>query len=153
MFECPIWLIEKCENLNLGCILSFSNTIYLSCNCMYENTKLVFKLGFGITVFPIRMWIESNKNKFIWKCGHKIIITFVLVCLVVILMRFFVCLDCQYCMANLEAVVDGSTVRGPTTVYHSVMQKSFEVCVNFRTHENLIPDYTVCTRYVLGMYD
>jgi len=97
------------------------------------------------------MWIESNKHKIIRKRANKVVITFALASLVVRFMHFFVCLNCQYCMANLEAVVDESIVSGPTTAQHSVVQESFEVCVNFITHEDLIPDYTVCTRYVLGM--
>jgi len=113
----------------------------------------MFKIGFGIIVLPIRMWIESNKNKFIRKCGHKVVIPFVLLSLVVKFMRVFVCLNCQYCIANLEAVVNASKVRGPTTVHHSVVQKSFKVCVDFITHEDFTPDKTVCTRYVLGMCD
>ena len=80
-------------------------------------------------------------------------ITFVLLPLIIKFVRFFVGLYCQYCLANLEAVVDESNVRGPTTVHHSVMQKSFEVCVDFITHEDFVPYYTVCTRYVFGMCD
>jgi len=102
----------------------------------HENTKLVLEVSLSKFILHVCVGVESDKHKFVGKITREFVISPFFVLLVAICMCTFVCLNCQYCIAYLKAVVNFSPalVVSPNALHYFVVDESFEIGIDHTTH-------------------
>jgi len=96
----------------------------------------VLQVSLSMLPLHVCVGVGSDKNKFVRVCTCEFVISSFFVLLIAIHVSMFVCLDRQYCIAYLQAVVNLPLVRdvSPTARYYFVVDESFESGINHTTH-------------------
>ena len=97
----------------------------------------MLEVSLSMFFLHICVGVESDKHKFVGKRACEFVVSSFFAHLVAIFMRMFVCLDRQYCIAYLQAVVDLSPalVALHNAWHYFVVDESFESGIDRTTHQ------------------